>query len=158
RTADADTSMPSAPASSPPARTLFTADPVVDGSILSLSAGWAVLSTMIIGTGEIRPQQIDPNFNTNNLLFLDKSAVTQKIDPHAKSVSNIGLGVAIGYAVLDPIFSGIREKNAGAGFIDALIYSESIAITAGMTNLSKLAVRRPRPIAYIEFNQCRKKH
>jgi undecaprenyl-diphosphatase len=137
-------------------RALFIADPVVDGSILALGGGWAILSSMIIGTGEIRPQQISPTFDTKNLLPLDRDAVNQTPDTHAALYSNIGLGVAIGYSALDPIFSGIREKSARTGLVDGMIYLEAIAVTAGVTNLSKLAVRRPRPIAYIEFNACKK--
>ncbi|HVY46770.1 MAG TPA: phosphatase PAP2 family protein [Minicystis sp.] len=141
-----------------PQRTMFEADPVVDGAVLSLSAGWAILSTMIIGTGEIRPQQISPTFDTKDLLPFDRVAVTQTPDPNAKTFSNVGLGLAIGYAGLDPILSGVRAHSARTALVDALIYAEAIAVTDGMTNLSKLAVRRPRPIAYVEFNACRAKH
>ena len=84
--------------------------------------------------------------------------MNQTIDTHAATYSNIGLGVAIGYAALDPILSGIREKSARTALVDGMIYLEALAVTSGVTNLSKLAVRRPRPIAYIEFNACAKKH
>jgi undecaprenyl-diphosphatase len=136
---------------------LFVADPVVDGAVLSLSAGWLILSSLIIGTGEIQPQQIAPNFKTSSLLPFDRIAVTQTIDPNAATFSNVGLGVAIGYAVLDPVLSGVREHSARTVLVDAMIYGEALAVTGGATNLSKLAVRRPRPIAYIEFNACKKK-
>jgi membrane-associated phospholipid phosphatase len=112
---------------------------------------------MIIGTGEIQPQQISPNFHTSSLLSIDRLAVTQKPDPNAAMMSNIGLYTAIGYAVLDPIASGVREHSARTALVDGLIYGEALAVTGGMTNLSKLAVRRPRPIEYIEFNDCKKK-
>jgi membrane-associated phospholipid phosphatase len=141
----------------PETRALFIADPVVDGSVLALGGGWAILSTMIIGTGEIRPQQIDTNFKSTNLLSFDRIAVTQTLDPNAAMRSNIGLGVAIGYAALDPVLSGFREKSAKTALVDGMIYAEAIAVSSGVTNLSKLAVRRPRPIAYIDFNTCKKK-
>ncbi len=147
------------PMTPPPApRALFSADPVIDGAVLALGGGWAILSSMIIGTGEIRPQQIAPNFNTQNLLPLDRDAVNQTIDPNAGTYSNVALGVAIGYAALDPVLSGIRERSVRTAVVDGMIYLEAIAVTSGATNLSKLAVRRPRPIAYIEFNACRKKY
>ena len=41
----------------PETRALFTADPVIDGAVLSLGGGWAILSSLIIGTGEIRPDK-----------------------------------------------------------------------------------------------------
>jgi membrane-associated phospholipid phosphatase len=141
----------------PAPRALFIADPVIDGAVLSLGAGWYILSSLIIGTGEIQPQQIAPNFKTSQLLPFDRVAVTQTLDPNAATFSNVGLYVAVGYAVLDPILSGIREHTARATLVDAMIYAEAIAITGGATNLSKLAVRRPRPIEYIEFNDCKKK-
>jgi undecaprenyl-diphosphatase len=146
------------PAEPPPSRVLFTADPVVDGAVVSLGAGWAVLSTLIIGTGEIRPQQIDPSFDTQKLLPIDRDAVNQTLDKNAPTLSNIGLGVAVGYAFIDPVLSGVREHSARTTLVDGLIYAEAIAITDGLTNLSKLAVRRPRPIAYIDFAACKAKH
>ncbi len=140
-----------------PPRALFIADPVIDGAVLSLGAGWYILSSLIIGTGEIQPQQIAPNFKTSQLLPFDRVAVTQTLDPNAATLSNVGLYVAVGYAVLDPVLSGVREHTARAVLVDALIYGEAIAVAGGTTNLSKLAVRRPRPIEYIEFNACKKK-
>jgi membrane-associated phospholipid phosphatase len=157
-TAAAQTEPPPPLAAAPEKRALFIADPVIDGSVLALGGGWAILSTLIIGTGEVRPQQIDPSFKTQSLLPIDRDAVNQTIDTHAALYSNVGLGLAIGYAFLDPVLSAFREKSARTGFVDGLIYLEAIAVTSGVTNLSKLAVRRPRPIAYIEFNACEKKH
>jgi hypothetical protein len=145
------------PIKAQPTRALFVADPVIDGAVLSLGAGWFLLSSLIIGTGEIQPQQIAPNFKTSDLLPIDRIAVTQTLDTHAAMLSSIGLATAIGYAVLDPVLSGFREHSVRTTIVDGLIYGEALAVTGGMTNLSKLAVRRPRPIEYIEFNACKKK-
>jgi undecaprenyl-diphosphatase len=136
-------------------RTKFEADPVRDGAIVGIGMGFAGMLQLIIGTGEVRAQQVPANFDTKNLLFFDRGAVSQKLDSSAKQISNVGLYAAVAYAIADPILSGIREKSVQTGLVDAIIYAESLTITFGVTNLSKIAVRRPRPIAYIEAEQAR---
>jgi len=53
------------------------------------------LLELILSTGELVPQRPGP---TSNLLSFDQTAVTQTPDPNASLSSNIGLGVALGYA------------------------------------------------------------
>jgi undecaprenyl-diphosphatase len=125
------------------------ADPIADGAILGISLGFAGLSTVILSTGEIRPQQISSSFTTSSLLGIDRTAITQTVDPNAGTISNIGLYAAIGYTVIDTIASGFREGSKQAALVDGIIYAEALAITAGVTNLAKVSVRRPRPTAYI---------
>jgi membrane-associated phospholipid phosphatase len=131
-------------------RALFAADPVADGAVLGISAGIAVLSSLLVGTGELRPQKIAADFQTSSLLSIDRGAVTQHPDPNAATYSNIGLYAVVGYAALDPILSGLREKNTRTFLVDFMIYGESLAITESLTNVAKFAVRRPRPYAYIQ--------
>jgi membrane-associated phospholipid phosphatase len=131
----------------------FTADPVGDGAILTMALGFSAISELIISTGEIRPQQIDPNFQSSSLLGIDRGAISQHIDPNAATFSTIGLGVALGVAVLHPIVSGIR-RGREAFLVDAVIYAETMSIAWGLDDLAKIAVRRPRPIAYIDRNQA----
>lgn len=69
------------------------------------------------------------------------------VDPDARTYSNIGLAAAVGYAILDPILSGAREQNVKTAVVDAVIYAEAMAMTWGVTNLARIAVRRPRPQA-----------
>ncbi len=143
-----------APASAsvvPPAK--FRVEPITDGAIVAINGGFAGLLDLVIGTGELRPQQISPNFDTHSLLFIDRGAVSQNPDSNAATYSNIGLGLALGYAALDPILSGIREQDAHTALVDALIYAETLTITVGVTNLAKIAVRRPRPLAYVAAQQ-----
>jgi undecaprenyl-diphosphatase len=61
--------------------------------------------------------------------------------------SDIGLWVATGFAVLDPLLSWARD-GFDAFLVDALMYAESGAITSAMTSIFKIAIRRPRPIDY----------
>jgi membrane-associated phospholipid phosphatase len=129
----------------------FTADPIGDGAILSMALGFSAISELIISTGEIRPQQIDPTFQSSSLLGIDRGAISQSIDPNAGPYSTIALGAAIGFAVLHPIISGVK-RGSEAFLVDATMYAETMSIAWGLDDLAKIAVRRPRPIAYIDRN------
>ncbi len=122
----------------------FTIDPVVDGLLVIGGFTFSELLSLIISTGEIVPQA--PG-NPDKLLSIDRVAVTQNIDPNASRNSNIGLYVAYGYAILDPLLSGFRDGR-NALLVDAIMYAESIAITQTFTEVTKIAVRRPRPLDY----------
>ncbi len=130
----------------------FEADPVGDGAVLTALAGFDVLSELVLSTGEVRPQQIDGNFDTQSLLSIDRGAISQNPDANAATLSNVGLYTAVGFAVLDPILTTFRNGKEAA-LVDAIMYAESIAFAVGATDIAKVAVRRPRPIAYIERNQ-----
>jgi membrane-associated phospholipid phosphatase len=125
----------------------FEIDPVSDGVLIAAGGGTALLLSAILGTGEITPPKIDQGAKAN-LLSIDRLAVTQTIDPHASLYSNIVLGTAIGFAVLDPIISGYRD-GWDALEVDAVMYGETVALTEMLTDITKIAVRRPRPIDYI---------
>lgn len=124
----------------------FTIDPVVDGVLVVGGITFSSLLTRILGTGEIRPQA--PG-NPDKLLSIDRGAVTQTIDPNAAGRSTIGLYAAYGYAILDPILSGARDGRR-AFLVDAIMYSEAIALTQDFTLATKIGVRRPRPIDYVK--------
>ena len=129
-----------------PGRRRFVADPVADGAVLSLALGVGLMSEIILGTGEITPQQPRPQ---RNLLSIDRGVIEATPIPAWGTISNVGFGMAIGYAVVDPVFSGYRD-GVEAGLVDAVIYAETISVTWAVTNLTKIAVRRPRPSAYQE--------
>ena len=122
----------------------FTIDPVVDGVLVAGGASFDLLLGLVVSTGEIRPQ---PLGSPDVLLSFDRVAVTQTIDPHAGTISNIGLWTAYGYAILDPILSGVRDGRRTL-LVDGIMYAESIAITSAFTQAVKIGVRRPRPIDY----------
>jgi membrane-associated phospholipid phosphatase len=125
-------------------------DPIADGAMIVGTAAFAGVLNLIIGTGEVRPQQISPTFELSSLLAIDRGAISQAVDPNARFYSNIGQAAAVGYAILDPILSGMREHSVWTGIVDAVIYAEAMTMTWGVTNLAKIAVRRPRPRAYID--------
>lgn len=144
---------PKVSAPAPAGRTTFDIDPFADSAMIGVSLGFAGTLELVNSTGEIRPQQIASNFDRSHLIWIDRGAITQHIDPHAGSYSTIGLGAAVAFAVVDPILSGIREKSVQTGIADAFMYAESVSFTMAMTNIVKMAVRRPRPGAYIEAEQ-----
>jgi membrane-associated phospholipid phosphatase len=134
----------------------FTIDPVADVVLTGASAGAAALTDLILSTGEIVPSspplrtgpmgtQIP---DTSKLLPFDRIAVTQTIDPNASLYSNIGLAVALTFAGADSIFSGLRD-GWDAALVDAVMYAESLSMTLFITDVTKIAVRRPRPLVYI---------
>jgi len=137
-------------AEKPEERVTFQSDPIADGAIIVVSLGTAGILELINSTGEIQPQQIAPNFDRNNLIGIDRAAVNQTPSKSAGSLSTLGLGAAAAFAIIDPVLTGVREQNAQAGLVDAIMYSETAALTLALTNVVKMAVRRPRPQAYID--------
>jgi membrane-associated phospholipid phosphatase len=134
-------------------RIRFEADPIGDGALLGATLGFASLLELVLSTGEIRPQQIDANFSTSNLLGIDRGAISQHIDPNAAAHSQVGLFTALGFAALDPVLTGFRDGREAA-VVDAFMYAEAASLAWGLSDLAKVSVRRPRPIAYIERAQA----
>jgi membrane-associated phospholipid phosphatase len=124
----------------------FVFDPLFDGALTIAGFGFSGLLTLVLSTGEIRPAA--PNVGADQLLSFDRAAVTQTIDKNAGTYSDIGLYSAVGFAVLDPILSGFRD-GWDAALVDGFMYAESISIALTLTDLTKIAVRRPRPIDYV---------
>ena len=134
----------------PTGRTTFDIDPIADSAMIAVSLGFAGTLELVNSTGEIRPQQIAAGFDSSHLIAIDRPAATRKPDPHASGYSTIGLGAAVAFAFIDPVLSGVREHSVQTGLADAFMYSEALSFTLAMTNLVKMAVRRPRPIAYLD--------
>jgi undecaprenyl-diphosphatase len=132
----------------PVGRATFDVDPIADTGIIVLASGFALVLELINSTGEIRAQQIAPNFDRNKLIGIDRASITLKPSAQAGTLSNLGLGAAVAFAVVDPFLSGFRERSVQTGLVDAMLYAESASLTLGFTDMVKLAVRRPRPGAY----------
>jgi undecaprenyl-diphosphatase len=119
---------------------------VSDGAILSLAIGVGAISGAVLGTGEIVPQQPQ---SVDRLLGIDRGAVTATPSRTWDKISDLGPISAFSFATIDSVLSGFRH-GPDAAVTDAFIYAESIAVTWGLTNLAKIAFRRPRPSAYRE--------
>jgi membrane-associated phospholipid phosphatase len=122
----------------------FTVNPVADGVLTAAGAGFSGLLGLILSTGEIQATTPGP---TSNLLPIDRGAVTQTFDKGAGTISDVILWSAAGFAALDPILSGLRY-GWDAALVDAVMYAESLSLTETLTDLTKIAVRRPRPLDY----------
>jgi membrane-associated phospholipid phosphatase len=127
----------------------FSIDPVADGVLIAGGAGFSGLLSLVLSTGEIKPAS--PG-SASTLLSIDRGAVTQTIDPNAALYSDIGLYASIGFAVVDPLLSGLRD-GWDAGLVDLVMYAETISVTETLTDLTKISVRRPRPIDYLNCGQ-----
>lgn len=123
----------------------FQVDPIADVAIIGLALGFAGLDEAIISTGELRPQR---PVDTSKLLTIDKGAVSQKFDKNASTYSNAILFTAVGFAILDPILSLFRDGKE-VSLVDATLYAQSLSLTFALTDLAKIAIRRPRPSAYV---------
>jgi membrane-associated phospholipid phosphatase len=141
---------PKAAEARPAGRVTFDIDPVADIGIIAVSLGFAGVLDLINSTGEIRPQQIAPNFDRSKLIGIDRGAVSQTPDPNASGYSNIGMLAAVGFSFVDPVLSGFRESSVQTGLADGIMYAEAMSLTFAATNMVKMAVRRPRPQAYID--------
>jgi hypothetical protein len=131
-------------------RARFVVDPIADTGLITLSTGFAAVLELINSTGEIHPQQISDDFHRSQLLAIDRASITSTPDKNAGTFSNLGLGAAAVFGFIDPVLSGFREQSVQTGLVDAMLYAESTSITFAFTDMVKLAVRRPRPGAYIE--------
>jgi undecaprenyl-diphosphatase len=137
--------MPPAPLP-PRAKPQFAVEPIADGAVLSLTLGIGGMSEAIIGTGEITPQQPNPDAK---FLPIDRASIGKTPVPGWGTVSNVGAGAALVFAALDPVSTAIRD-GASAGLVDAVIYGETVSTLWALTNVTKIAFRRPRPSAYTE--------
>ncbi len=122
----------------------FTIDPVLDGVLVVGGATFSGLLNLVLSSGEIKPTIPGSPDVVNGF---DHVALTQTVNPHAGTYSNYGLGLAVAYAVVDPILAGVRYGRR-ALLVDAVLYAESISMTSVLSDVTKIAVRRPRPIDY----------
>jgi hypothetical protein len=126
----------------------FAIQPVSDGVTIALGTGFSTILGLVLGTGEVKPLEAG---SVNNLLSIDRVAVTQTIDKSAGTVSDIGLYSGVGFAVLDAVWEGFTDTRE-AGMVDAVMYAESVSITLALDDVVKIAVRRPRPVDYLASN------
>jgi membrane-associated phospholipid phosphatase len=154
RASERKVSLAPKPALPPSPGTLtFDVDPLADGAIIAMSLSFAVVLDAINSTGEIRPQQISPTFDRSQLLAIDRSSLSRAPNDQAASRANLGLFVGVGFAVVDPILSGFRQRSVQTAMVDAFLYAETMSLTFALTDMTKIAVRRPRPRAYAEAEQ-----
>lgn len=130
--------------------TRISVDPVADTAFVATTAGFALLSELIVRTGELRPQApVDPS----NLLGVDRGiADAEEVETSGRVLSDITLGLAAAYALFDASRAAYQGDDAwwGTSFV---LYTETVALNLALTNIAKIAFRRPRPIAYFELRE-----
>ena len=131
----------------------FAIDPITDTVLTGGGLGFDALLGLILSTGEIKANAPPTGSDKSMLLPIDRLAVDQTIDPNASLYSNIGLYAAVGFAALDPLLSGFRD-GWDAALVDAMMYAQSLSLTLAFTDVTKIAVRRPRPSAYSCGGSC----
>ena len=126
---------------------VFAIDPITDGTLITAGVGLSIFSELVIRTGELRPQTPgDPD----RLLAIDRHFATHDTSRQAGTIiSNGGAGLVALYALADITRTG---WNAGArtALVDATLYLETATLSTALVNITKLAVRRPRPQAYLD--------
>jgi hypothetical protein len=116
----------------------FAIQPVADGAVIATGAGFSVLLGMVLNTGEIQPLPVAPDAE-DRLLGVDRIAVTQTIDPHAGTYSDIGLYAGIGLAVVDTVSTAFRD-HWEAALTDGVMYAESVSLTLAVDDLPWLTL------------------
>ena len=130
----------------------YAIDPVRDGALLGAAGGFAILTEAIVSTGEIRPQAPgDPAL----LFSVDRpTALAAHPEATGKLLSDLSVSLAIGYSLLDIVRAEITGQPEGA-FGYSVLYLETLAINIAVADVVKIAVRRPRPRAYIAVREGR---
>lgn len=122
-------------------------DPLDDGLMLGMSLALGTTAQVMTADGQIKPVQISSTFQRSDLPFLDRFALDIHIDPNATTMATIGDVVAFAFAAVHPIVDGI-SRGKQAFWDDAAIYAETISLNSTLGAITRLTVRRPRPIAY----------
>ena len=97
-----------------------------------------MLLGMVLNTGEIQPLPVAPDAE-DRLLGVDRIAVTQTIDPHAGTYSDIGLYAGIGLAVVATVSTAFRD-HWEAALTDGVMYAESVSLTLAVDDLPWLTL------------------
>lgn len=126
-------------------------DPALDAVLLSSGTVMAVLTELMAQSGELAPQSPGDLDDVNGLdRWVARGSLGGTDGPHL--ASNVLFGIACGAAVLVPLSTAMVDGNA-AGGTDLVLVLEALAWNAAVANLVKLAVRRPRPLSYIQLRE-----
>lgn len=122
-------------------------DWVGDGVLIGVSAAFGWTLGLIVDTGELTPQQpVDPNI----LIGIDRPwALKNETESSASLLSDVSVGATFGYILFDVVRAAVAQDGETAATY-GFLYAEALAMNFAIGNLVKIAVRRPRPNAYIE--------
>jgi undecaprenyl-diphosphatase len=129
---------------------VFALDPVFDTTLLAGTLTLSVTSEAIISTGEIEAQLPD---SETELLGIDAwVAKRDSASLRRQQTSDVGVLALMVWAVADTALAGFGLYPDSA-LTYATLYLESAFTAWSVGNLFKMAVRRPRPRAYIELRE-----
>ncbi|HVJ17279.1 MAG TPA: phosphatase PAP2 family protein [Polyangiaceae bacterium] len=129
---------------------VFELDPIADSVFLGGTLLVAATSEAIIGTGEIEAQLPD---DEAELLKIDRwAAEKDSAALKGAQASDTGVLVIASWAIVDTTLAGFKQRPDSA-LTYGTLYLESAITTWCISNLFKMAVRRPRPRAYIELRE-----
>ena len=137
-------------ASDPDAKPAFQLDPAMDSVFIVGALLAAASSEALITTGEITIQ-----FPTHRrqLLGIDAwVAQRERGSLRGAETSDVAVLVAMGWSIADIGLAALNPRPDSA-LTYAVLYLQSGITTWMLSNLFKLAVRRPRPQAYIELRE-----
>lgn len=133
-----------AAAPSPAPEPHYRLSPVTDAAVLVLSFGLAGTLELILSTGELRPQAPgDPAA----LLGIDRRVATSPEPARSRLLGDLFLGLGLAGAAIDATLSPILDRP-DSFWTHLTLYAESAALNIALADITKMAVRRPRPIAY----------
>lgn len=126
-------------------------DPALDATLLGSGAVLAITLEVITQSGELAPSAPGAVDDINPLdRWVAEGSSDGTAAPH--HASNVVLAVAYGAAVLVPMLHGY-ESGADTGWTDLVLFAEAIAWNGVIADLVKLAVRRPRPLSYVQLRE-----
>ena len=126
-------------------------DPALDATLLGTGAVLGIMLEVLAQSGELDPIAPGRQEDINPLdRWVADGGTSGTRTPH--DVSNVLLAVAYGAAVVMPISRGTMS-GADAGWTDLILYAEALAWNAALANVVKMAVRRPRPISYVQLRE-----
>jgi|SoiMethySBSTD1v2_1073268.scaffolds.fasta_scaffold00796_23 PAP2 superfamily protein len=129
---------------------VFELDPVADSVFFGGTLLVAATSEAIIATGEIEAQLPD---DSAELIFIDEwAAKRDSASLRGAQTSDIGVLATAAWAITDTTLAGFG-KRVDSALTYGTLYAESATTTWMLCNLFKIAVRRPRPRAYIELRE-----
>ncbi|MBI2376200.1 MAG: phosphatase PAP2 family protein [Deltaproteobacteria bacterium] len=125
-------------------RARFEVDPVVDVSIIALGLTLSFGSQLVISSHELPPSEVR---SASTLNGLDRPFARAPSGSAAGTVSDVLVAAAFSAAAVDTFFELARDEPFGLVPV-GVMYAETVATVFAVSNLTKLAVRRPRPRAY----------
>jgi undecaprenyl-diphosphatase len=129
---------------------VFEVDPVVDGALVGSTAFIGLATEVIVATGELNAQTPDLSAE---LFVIDRWVLDRdSSELHGTNASDLGVAAAATWAIADTTLAAFGERPDSAATY-GMLYLESATITWVITNMFKLAARRPRPRAYIELRE-----